>query len=125
FLVAGLIEYQNGTAVRTAVDETVNLALFIARHDHRRIADERALVVALVGNFQFHGDEVPVRAEENLFLLFLEQFGVGEDSVRNTRGIRLGPVHIDIGSEGLRHGLYSYSKEKGWVPVNYRKHTII
>ena len=89
--VAQVLLAELHTAVGAAVLDDVDAALFIARHHHRLVADEGALVVAGVGDFGLERDISPALAAKNTLLLALVDFRVGVGPVGHARNSALRP----------------------------------
>ena len=77
-LVAALVAAQHGAAVCARIDESIQLALFVARDDDRLTAHRRGEIIVGVGDLALVGQIDPVALENVLHLKF-EQRGIGKD----------------------------------------------
>jgi hypothetical protein len=80
---AGVVEADQGSAMRTAVFERGNLSLAIADHHDRHLPDNCRAPVAGIGDLVFKAQKIPHRALENSFLLGVEEGPIAVDPKRH------------------------------------------
>jgi hypothetical protein len=98
--VAAQIPAHQRAAVGAAVHQHVELAVGIAGDDDRRVADERGLVVAGLGQLGGQRHVVPGSAAEDALLFELVDGRVLVDAVRHTGVALLGPDQVQGGGRG-------------------------
>src|SRR5690606_6190191 len=84
FLVARTLATELHAAMRTDVFNDVDATLEVARHDHRALADDRALEVARLGYLSLQAHIAPVVVIEKTLELFLVKGLVGVCPEGNT-----------------------------------------
>ena len=77
--VAAPLEAQQIAAMRATVDDGVDLALRIARDDHRRLADRRGDVIARIRDLRGETEKAPRRTLEDPLLLESVLVRIGVD----------------------------------------------
>src|SRR6185437_13443331 len=100
FGVAFLEAAHRRALVAAGVEKRADLALGVARDDHRRAADMGGDEIVRLGELGFEGQEIPCPLE-NIFDLELEQLRIGIDVAMNAKHAVLGPI-IDIALGGPR-----------------------
>ncbi len=88
---ATVVQADQRAAMRTAVFERGEFAVFRAHHDHRHGADKRGAVVADIRELGFQAEIVPDRTLEDPLLLQCEHIGVLINPIRNA-GEAIGPA---------------------------------
>ena len=109
---AAVFQADQRAAMRAAVLERGEIAVFRAHDDDGHAADEGRAVVAGVGEFDLEAEEVPGRAFEDALLLGREHVLFGVDPVRYARqarrpvaGLLVRSVMASIGSLRYRYDL--------------------
>ena len=93
--VAEMLAAELHAAVSAAVFKDVHGAVCIARHHHRRRADEGTLVVARVGDFGLERHEIPRAAVEDALDLALVDLRAGVDPVGDRGQAFGGPLELE------------------------------
>ena len=104
--VAAELTHDHRATVRAAVDEGMQRALFVARHDHRRIADPGRTEVVRPGKLRFQAQVVPCRPAEDALHLELVDLRVVMQAVGDPRVIVARPVEL--------HGRLTSSHSRGY-----------
>ena len=89
--IAARLERDQSAPVRAAVLEGVELAVGVARHDHRSVADGGGAEVAHVGHLRGQAQKIPQRALEKPALLRCVDLRVLKQPVGDAGKARLGP----------------------------------
>ena len=75
--VAAFVTAQLRTAVRTGIDHGIELTVFIAGNQHGLATNVGGVIVVVIGNLAFVGQENPI-AFKNVFHFQIKQGLIGE-----------------------------------------------
>ena len=90
--IAPLIDANQGSAMRAAIDHGMHLAVFIAAKDDRCFTNKIELVITWPGNFAIQPEVIPGRAAEQERLFACVNCGILIHAIRHARDTLFGPL---------------------------------